>query len=320
MKWKTEILANGEHAIAPEIISASRATDIPAFYSKWFLKRLQDGFLTWKNPFNGRKQYVSFSNTRLIVFWSKNPAPLLPYLPILDKKNVNYYFHFTLNNYEKENYEPNLPDLKQRLETFINLSDCIGKEKVIWRFDPIFTSSELSQDELLERISALGEQLHPYTNRLVFSFADIEKYKKVRNNLAKKSISYKTLTTEERMSFVEKLSKKCNPWNIDLRACAQEEDYSLYHVKPNKCIDDVLIAELFPKDDALMNYIYGRQKSAFPEPRKGLKDTGQRKHCQCIKSKDIGMYNSCPHLCAYCYANTSDKTVLAKTDNHIYQT
>ncbi|NTU73999.1 DUF1848 domain-containing protein, partial [Candidatus Roizmanbacteria bacterium] len=134
---KTKIsLHSGERvdAIAPVIVSASRATDIPAFFSPWFINRLKAGYMRWTNPFNANQvQYVSFQKTRAIVFWSKNPQPLLRYLHEIDEKRINYYFQFTLNDYEKEGLEPNVGPLLKRVETFKALVEKVGKKRVIWR-------------------------------------------------------------------------------------------------------------------------------------------------------------------------------------------
>ena len=127
----TEVLAQ-----APLIISASRSTDIPAFYADWFFRRFDRGYVRWRNPFSGQDSYVSFGNTRFIVFWSKNPAPLLPYLPMLKERGIGCYIHFTLNDYEAEGLEPNVPPLAQRIDTFRRLVDTLGSGTVVWRFDP----------------------------------------------------------------------------------------------------------------------------------------------------------------------------------------
>ena len=139
-------------AVAPIIISASRSTDIPAFYAKWFLNRLEKGYCVWYNPFNRQKMYISFKRCKVVVFWTKNPKPIIPYLSELDKRGIHYYFQITLNDYEREGFEPNVPPLKERIETFKQLSKLIGKEKVIWRFDPLILTSELTSRKLLNRI------------------------------------------------------------------------------------------------------------------------------------------------------------------------
>ena len=118
-------------ATTPVIISASRSTDIPAFFAKWFINRLAAGDCVWYNPFNQQPMYISFAKTKVVVFWTKNPAPIIPYLLELDKRGIHYYFQITLNDYEKEHLEPNVPPLTKRLETFKHLSSLIGKERVI---------------------------------------------------------------------------------------------------------------------------------------------------------------------------------------------
>ena len=137
-------------AIAPVIISASRSTDIPGCYSKWFIDRLNQGDVVWVNPFNRRSQHVSFEKTRVIVFWTKNPDPIVRYLNEIDQKDIHYYFQYTLNDYENEGFEPNVPLIEKRIDTFYRLSEKLGKERVIWRFDPLILTHTLGVDELLE--------------------------------------------------------------------------------------------------------------------------------------------------------------------------
>ena len=174
-------------ATAPVIISASRSTDIPAFYAKWFFNRLAKGYCTWYNPFNQQKMYISFKNCKVIVFWTKNPKPIIPYLHLLDEMDIHYYFQVTLNDYVKERFEPNVPSVDERVETFKQLSDMIGKEKVIWRFDPLIITPSIGPRELLTRIWNIGNKLKGYTNKLVFSFVDVKTYRKVQNNFVKET-------------------------------------------------------------------------------------------------------------------------------------
>jgi DNA repair photolyase len=316
-------------AIAPIIISASRATDLPAFYSDSFFDRLNKGYCVWTNRFNAnQKQYVSFDKTRLIVFWSKNPKPMLDKLKILDDKGINYYFQFTLNDYSKEDFERYLPSLESRIDTFIELSDLIGKEKVIWRFDPLIKTEKIDDEELLNRINNIASRLIKHTDKLVISFADISRYAFVRKNLLTHSQEFKAynidraeFTPEEQITFAEKLNKLRNTWivinpDFSIATCGEDADLSKYNILHNKCIDDKLISELFPNDKELMNFI-GRENSLFGDIHtpKELKDYGQRKECLCILAKDIGVYDSCPHYCVYCYANASKNRVEANLSN-----
>ena len=125
------------------IISASRATDIPAFYSRWFFDRLKVGYARWRNPYNGKDTYVSFDKTRFIVFWSKNPALIIQSLHLLKERNIGCYFQFTLNDYDAEGLEPNVPPIEQRIETFKLLVDTLGTGSVVWRFDPLILTDRI---------------------------------------------------------------------------------------------------------------------------------------------------------------------------------
>ena len=127
------VIANGTKVAAqmPVIVSASRSTDIPAFYGDWFMERVKAGYVKWFNPFNGLPLYVGFQQARLVVFWSKNPKPMLAHLDELDKHIPNYYFQFTLNDYDAERIEPNVPQVAERVETFRQLSERLGCDRVI---------------------------------------------------------------------------------------------------------------------------------------------------------------------------------------------
>ena len=172
----TKIISdNKEQAVAqvPVIISASRATDIPAFYSDWFFDRLAKGYVRWRNPFNAKDSYVSFANTRFVVFWSKNPAPLIPNLHILRERGIGCYVQYTLNDYEKDGLESNVPALQHRIDTFKRLVDTLGEGSVVWRFDPLVLTDTISEELLLVKIDIIAEHLRGYTENLVFSFAYI---------------------------------------------------------------------------------------------------------------------------------------------------
>lgn len=310
-------------AQAPIIISASRSTDIPAFYSDWFIKRLEEGYVKWKNPFNGVPLYVAFHNTRLIVFWSKNPKPMLKYLEFLNEKKYNYYFQFTLNDYDKEKLEPRVPNVQSRIETFQQLSERIGKEKVIWRFDPLILTDKIGVDELLRKVENIGNQLKNHTEKLVFSFADIKLYNKVQNNLRKNSIPYQEFNDRTMNEFAMGLQSLNNNWNFELATCAEQIPLEKYGVKHNKCVDDDLMIKLFSQDKVLMDFlgvkiIPADIFNATPSITKTRdnKDKGQRQFCGCIISKDIGEYNTCPHLCEYCYANSSKELALKNWELH----
>lgn len=324
-------------AQAPLIVSASRSTDIPAFYSDWFLERLKRGYSVWTNPFNGAKSYVSYAKTRFIVFWSKNPRPLITsgLLDYLSEKHINCYIQYSLNNYEAEGLEPGVPTLDYRIETFKMLVDKLGLGHVIWRFDPLIMTDKISGNMLLHRVAEIAERLKGYTEKLVFSFADIVSYKKVKRNLENGNVHYIDWTEDQMKMFASKLAEFNKKWNYHIATCAEKIDLSPYGIEHNKCIDDDLIIRIAYKDQILMDFlgvrIEPKSMEAFYEAEETMyltneliavktkknKDGGQRQFCGCIISKDIGQYNTCAHLCEYCYANTTKQIALANLKKHL---
>lgn len=307
-----------ETHIKPVILSASRSTDIPAFYSEWLMNRLRAGYSKWINPFNRNHiQKILFDNARVIVFWSKNPAPLIPFLSEIEDMGYNFYFQFTLNKYDDTGLEPCVPSFEERLKTFRQLSEKYGKERVVWRFDPLFISETLSQDDLLGRIKDTAWELEGLTEKLVFSFADIASYRKVSNNL--KNTGIREVKRDEIYSISENISQIADLYGLKAATCAESADLERFGIEHNKCIDDELMARLFSEDDALMEFLgYESTPDLFGkrESRKSLKDKGQRKACGCITSKDLGHYNTCRHLCLYCYANSSEEAVIKNSRRH----
>lgn len=318
-------------AVAPKILSVSRATDVPAFYAEWFFRSLERGYCRWRNPFNGVDSYISFENVHFIVFWSKNPKPLIPYLPLLKEKGINCYIQYTLNDYVQEALEPGVPQLQQRIETFKRLATILGFGSVVWRFDPLILTDKISIDELLGKIERIGNQLKGFSEKLVFSFADIASYRKVSGNLKSHGINYKEWSEAEMRDLARRLADMnyMNGWGYRLATCAEKINLKGYGISHNRCIDDGLIARIAWRDNELMKHLgieicqsipdlFGQREipeGAIPlddehsatRTRKNL-DSGQRKLCGCIAAKDIGQYNTCPHGCLYCYANTSPES------------
>lgn len=327
MKWdKIQITKDDGRTVeaqAPVIVSASRSTDIPAFYADWFFERLRKGYVAWKNPFNGVYSYVSFEKVRLIVFWSKNPKPLLEHLDELEERNINYYVQFTLNDYFDEKLETNVPSVDERIDTFRKLVDRMGRGKVIWRFDPLFLTENMGVDDLLAKIKRIGDQLKDYTDKLVFSYADISIYKKVKANLDKSTIRYKEFTLEDMNLFAEGLFELNKKWNFEIATCAEKIELEKYNIKHNKCIDDDLMIKYFSNDSILMDFLKVRifpvdifNQTVRIEKTATNIDKGQREFCGCIVSKDIGEYNTCPHMCEYCYANASKEIAIRNWQLH----
>lgn len=321
----------------PIIISASRSTDIPAFYAEWFVNRLKAGYVVWYNPFNQQPVRVSFEKCRAVVFWTKNPKPIIPYLHELDERGIHYYFQVTLNDYVSEGFEPNVPSVEERVETFKTLSDKIGKERVIWRFDPLIVTPQLTPRDLLKKIWHVGNLLKGYTDKLVFSFVDVAAYRKVQLNMVKETLLFTKdnvgsaeMTEEQRMEIVEGLVKIRDAWHKDgwdvaLATCGENMDYENYDIEHNRCIDGELMKRIFADDEEFVCYLHTLkwperdmfgQLPPIPTKVKNVKDPGQRKACGCMVSKDIGMYNTCRHLCVYCYANTLKEVVLRNKEKH----
>lgn len=316
-------------AQAPFIISASRSTDIPAFYCDWFFHRMKVGYSVWRNPFNNSSIYISYSKVRFIVFWSKNPRPLLPYFDYLKDKGIGCYIQYSLNDYEEENFEHGVPKLEERIETFKLLVDKLGFGGVIWRFDPLMLTPDIDIDKLLKKIENIGDRLKGYTEKLVFSFADISIYNKVKKNLDKNGINARDWTPEEMAEFSSRLValNTQKGWNYTLATCG--EAVNLDGIEHNHCIDDNLIIRRAYKDSVLMKFLGITLPDMFtPEEdiitlpngsrviKGNNKDRGQRAFCGCMKSKDIGQYDTCIHGCEYCYANTSKQSAAAHYKNH----
>lgn len=239
---------NGEIVVAqaPVIISASRSTDIPAFYADWFFHRLKIGYSAWINPYNGSRNYISYQNTRFIVFWSKNPKPMIPYF----------------------------------------------------------------------------DKLKGYTEKLVFSFADISSYRKVKYNLEHNNVHYHEFDENSMSEFAAKLSQLNKKWGYTLTTCGEKIDFEKFGILHNRCIDDDLMIKYFSDDQVLMKHLGVEiQEGGLFDPvqivrTKDNKDKGQRLLCGCITSKNIGEYNTCPHQCEYCYANTTKELATLNWKNH----
>ena len=216
--------------------------------------------------------------------------------------------------------------------------DKLGKGRVIWRFDPLILTDQVNIDELLGKIEHIGDQLYGYTEKMVFSYADISSYRKVKANLEKSHVHYAEWTTEQMEDFARMLSELNQKWNYKLATCGEKIDIDKYGILHNKCVDDDLIIRFAYKDKTLMDFLGVEVKTvenslfgSEPVPenaimlnsaqyaikRKNNSDKGQRQFCGCISSKDIGEYNTCPHLCEYCYANANKETAVKNWNNHL---
>ena len=263
------------------IISASRRTDIPAFFSDWFINRLNEQYAFVRNPVNIHqisKISLSPDVVDCIVFWSKNPGPMIDKLNALE--SYMYYFQFTLNAYGKD-LETDLPDVETRIHTFQALSRRIGKMRVIWRYDPIIVNDRYSVDWHIKRFRYLAERLCPYTEKVTISFVDL--YAKISRTLKDNNIYEPSRIQKDVLA--ENLSEIAHRHGLIIDTCAEDIDLSSYGIEHGRCIDDRLISKLLgcPVDTA--------------------KDKNQRPYCGCIASIDLGFYNTCQNGCVYCYAN-----------------
>ncbi len=271
------------------IISASRRTDIPAFYSDWLLNRLRQGFVLVRHPFNPNQVSrvpLDPQTVDCIVFWTKNPAPMLPRLEEIDRLGYRYYFQFTLTAFAQD-LERNLPPKAAVIATFQELAARIGPERVLWRFDPILLTRKHSPAYHLHWFESLAEQLHRSTNHCTLSFLSL--YEKCKRNL--QGVELLTIEERERMQFVAQLAAVAEKYKIHLSSCCDSFLQAQCGIEPSKCIDDRVLA------------------SILGQPVEVKKDPGQRPGCGCVASVDIGAYNTCPHGCRYCYANVSDAAV-----------
>ncbi len=267
------------------IISASRRTDIPAFYSQWFLNRIREGFVLVRNPMN----YHQISRIDLspelidgIVFWTKNPLPMLGRLNELT--DYMYYFQFTVTPYDTD-IEPWVPSKKEViLPAFRALSKAIGPERVIWRYDPILLNHRYTISRHIEAFSSMAQALHGYTQKCMISFVD--SYRNTRRH--KNTLSLEPIGPDEMAAIAQSFSSIAQKYHIALATCAEDADLTAWGISHGCCIDRTLFEKLLGRSLRLK------------------KDPHQRGACGCAASVDIGVYNSCRHLCRYCYANYNE--------------
>ena len=264
------------------IISASRRTDIPNYYSDWFYNRIKEGFVYVRNPFNYRqitKISLSPDVTDGIVFWTKNPIPMLNRLEEI--KNFPYYFQFTLNSYGGD-IEPNVPPKNEIIiPAFIKLSEKIGRERIVWRYDPIFLTEKYNILYHTRKFAETAEKLAPYTDKCTISFLDL--YRNIKSDV--KAVNIRVPDNDEIFEIAEKFSEIAESFNLKIDTCAEKINLEKFGIGHARCVD----AERFLK-------IAGYNLDV-------KKDKNQRAECGCAESVDIGLYNSCLNGCKYCYAS-----------------
>ncbi len=277
------------------IISASRRTDIPTYYSEWFMNRIREGFVLVRNPMNIHQiSRISLAPGVVdgIVFWTKNPLPMLDKLDGL--KDYTYYFQFTITPYGRD-VEPNIPSKNDVIiPAFKRLTDRLGPERVIWRYDPIMLSPKYTMEYHMQAFEKIASQLKSYTKKVTISFIDL--YRNTTNNV--KVLDLVDLSRERIRELSQALSGIAQSYGLKIDTCAEEIDLQQFGIDHARCIDNKLFEKLL-----------GCSLEVD-------KDKNQRKECGCVASIDIGMYNTCKNGCRYCYANFSEKAVKTNTSKH----
>jgi hypothetical protein len=281
------------------IISASRRTDIPAFYSDWFMNRVREGSFCRVNPFNSR-QVTGFSlkpeHVDAVCFWTKNPRQMMPHLDELDERGLNYYFQFTLNPYDTI-FEPFVPPLQELIATFRELARRIGPKRVVWRYDPVILTSATPVDWHLEQANRIAAELDGSTCRLMCSFYDFygRGEGRLHKALSGTGIDLEDITGSDHRDDLERLARGFRDVGgsngLQIFSCSEEIDLASFGIAHGACIDGNLIRELFGGTPAT------------------AKDKHQRRACGCVESVDMGIYNTCPYRCSYCYANNNEAMI-----------
>lgn len=277
------------------LISASRRTDIPAYYSNWFFNRLEAGYVCTRNPMNHHQiSRISLSRDVVdgIVFWTKNPTPMLDQLPLL--KDYPYYFQFTLNAYGRD-MEAGVPSKNDVIiPAFRKLSERIGSERVIWRYDPIILTPAYSIEYHVHYFEKLAKRLSGYTGKCVISFVDMYRHL----GAVSRDMQFLPIGKAQMYELAGRFADTARRYDLTLETCAEAVDLSQFGISHGHCIDGELFAKLTGQTLALG------------------KDRNQRTECGCMASIDIGMYDSCANGCQYCYANHSPITVRRNIQAH----
>lgn len=280
------------------IISASRRTDIPAFYTPWFMNRLRSGCCRVPNPLRpSQVSEVSLKpeDVEVIVFWTRNASPLLPYLRELDGKGYRYYFLHTLMDNPKV-LDPACPPLKIALRSFQTLAERVGPEKVIWRYDPIVITPLTDEDFHRKVFRRIASQLRGSTARCIIS--SVHLYRKAEQRFRARGVEWTSPGEEDLGDLMQFMAGEAREQGMEIQSCAQGIDLERFGVGHGKCVDDEYIAKVF-----------GMKVS-------GRKDPSQREACRCVRSRDIGMYDTCLHGCLYCYATGSLEKARARYRRH----
>ena len=274
------------------IINTGQRTDIPAFYSQWFSNRLREGFVCVRNPFNPSqvsRYRLDPDVVDVIGFCTKNPAPMFPYMDLL--KDYGQYWFLTITPYARD-IEPNVKDKHELLEDFKKLSGIVGVNSVGWRYDPIFITDKYSMEYHLRAFEKIAAALDGYTKTAVISFIDL--YSKVKRNFPEA----REVTKEQRLYLGKEMVKIAVAHGMTLKPCAEGDELAPFGADCGGCMR------------------IGDYEKAIGKKLNAPKKKGARAECACYLSCDIGAYNTCKHLCKYCYANAEPSVVLAQSRRH----
>ena len=274
------------------IINTGCRTDIPAFYSKWFMNRIREGYVLVRNPYylnQVTKYNLSPDVVDCLAFCTKNPEPMLEYLNELDK--YKQYWFVTITPYGKD-IEPNVPNKKRVIESFKKLSEHIGVDSIGWRYDPIFIGDGFDVNKHIESFEKMAKELKNYTYNCTISFLDL--YEKVKRNAP----DIKPPTKEEQIEIAKAFYKIGKENNMTIHSCCEKTYLSEYGLKCNGCMSQEIIEQAV-------------KEKLNPPKRKNI-----RQDCNCLMGNDIGAYNTCGHLCKYCYANANKGLVIENMKKH----
>jgi len=272
------------------ILNVSGRCDIVAFYTRWFMNRYKEGYVDVRNPFYPKNiSRIYFKNVDLIMFCTKNPLPIIPYLKEINKPII---FHITLTPYKKD-IEPSVPDKTKVIEGIKEISNIIGKENTCVRYDPIFISDKYNLDYHKKAFNKICTLLDGYIDKVIISFIDY--YKNVEKNL--KVINYHEPSKEELKEIGISFSKIAKEHNMTVQTCFEDENLTEYGFIKGDCLSKKLAFKMTGKK-------YPRWNAR------------KEKKCECVQMVDIGVYNSCKHFCKYCYANFDENKVISNFNNH----
>lgn len=274
------------------IIQTGMRTDIPAFYAPWFANRLKEGFVCVRNPYRPwsvTKYRLSSDVVDLIAFCTKNPAPMFPYMNLL--KPYSQYWFVTITPYDKA-IEPYVPDKEKVLRSFRVLSKRVGENSVAWRYDPILISAVYSPKRHLAEFAHMAEELAGYTHTCIISFLDL--YPKVRKNFPEAE------ETEEktRKYLAKEMVSVAERYGITVKACAEGGELEVCGADCSGCMNREVLEKASGKRFQIPSY------------------RSQRPACGCVLGNDIGAYDTCGHLCRYCYANADTTLVRRNMADH----